>query len=94
MRAPTDDPKVVEKAFEILENWAHLASFEQEAIEKERKAAFEDRRMRCVGKTCMPYDKLEALSEGSRYAERMPFGKKEVVETSQAEELQKFYKDS
>jgi len=36
LKVPTDDPAIVATAFQILEDWAHAVTFEDEEIDKER----------------------------------------------------------
>ena len=90
---PTDDAKIVDTAFQILGDWASAISFEQIEIEKERGVVIEEWRLgRNAGGRI--FDKQAPLVfHGSKYAERLPIGKKEILEKAPAEQLRRFYRD-
>ena len=44
LEVPLDDPQVLEKAFEILHEWAQAVSMKPEEVEKERGVVLEERR--------------------------------------------------
>ena len=46
LQVPTDKPDVLEKSFQILEDWAHNVSFDDEEIDKERGVITEEWRLR------------------------------------------------
>jgi zinc protease len=90
---PTDKPEVIEKALLILEDWAHNVSFENDEIDKERGVVMEEWRLR-RGAGARTTDKLfPIVLKGSRYADRIPIGKTEVLQNFKPETLKKFYKD-
>jgi len=45
LRIPTDDDNIVDSAFQILEDWAHNVSFDDEEIDKERGVVIEEWRL-------------------------------------------------
>ena len=45
LQVPTEDPATVATGFQILEDWAHLVSFEPEEIDKERGVVIEEWRL-------------------------------------------------
>jgi zinc protease len=93
LQVPTDKPEVIEKALLILEDWAHNVSFETEEIDKERGVVMEEWRLR-RGAGARTTDKLfPILLKGSRYADRLPIGKPEILQNFQPETLKKFYTD-
>ncbi len=78
LEVPTDSTEAVETAFQILEDWAHRVAFEAKEIEKERGVIIEEWRLGLgVGKRMLD-KQLPILFRGSRYAERLPIGKKAV----------------
>lgn len=90
---PTDDRKVVEKGFQILSEWAFRVSFEPEAIDKERGVIIEEWRLGRGAQARMREEYFPVLFQGSRYAERLPIGKKEVIENCEYRTLTGFYRD-
>ncbi|MFC1661418.1 M16 family metallopeptidase [Gemmatimonadota bacterium] len=93
LQIPTDDPEILSTAFQILEDWAHQVSFEPEEIDKERGVVVEEWRLGRGANARMADKQLPVLFQGSRYAERLPIGKKEVLETFPHEALTRFYRD-
>lgn len=93
LQVPTDKPELMDRALLVLEDWAHNITFDPAEIEKERGVVIEEWRLRRdVGARLR--DKLfPLLLKGSRYAERVPIGKPEIIRSSKAERLQKFYAD-
>ncbi len=93
LQVPTDSISQLEKAFQILEDWSHLMSLEGEEIDKERGVVIEEWRLgRGAGRRMLDQE-LPIILKGSRYAERLPIGKKEIIETASYETICKFYHD-
>ena len=90
---PADKPDVVEKAFSVLEDWAHNLSFEPAEIDKERGVIVEEWRQGRGAGARLQDKQLPIMLKGSRYAERLPIGKKEIIETFKHDRLKKFYAD-
>ncbi|MGL1891033.1 MAG: insulinase family protein [Spirochaetaceae bacterium] len=90
---PADDPTVLANAFQILEDWAHQISFEDEEIEKERGVIVEEwRGGRGVQGRYM--DKLlPVLLQDSRYAERLTIGDMDVIKNCETHELRDYYNE-
>lgn len=93
LQLPTDSPMIFKKGFQILEDWAHNVSFENEEIDKERGVVIEEWRMGRGADARLRDKYFPVLLKGSRYAERMPIGTKENLETFKYETLRQFYKD-
>lgn len=93
LTVPTDSAEVVETAFQIFEDWAHLMSLEDEEIDKERGVITEEWRLRRGAGQRMFEAQLPVLFQGSRYAERLPIGDMAVVDTCEYETLRSFYRD-
>lgn len=90
---PTDRKENVDKAFLVLEDWAHGLTLRDEDIDKERDIVLEELRLgkgagNRIGKVIMP-----KMYNGSRYAERLPIGKEEVLRTFKPDALRRFYRD-
>lgn len=90
---PLDKPENLTTGLKVLEDWAFNALLTKEEIDKERGVVLEELRMG-LGPDKRMLDKyLPIVMKGSKYAERLPIGKKELLETFKPEVLQKFYKD-
>src|SRR3982074_780678 len=71
----------------VLEDWAQGASFDQSGIDHERGIVLSEWRM-YLGADERTQDKiLRAQLEGSRYADRRPIGKPDIIEHAQREAL-------
>ena len=90
---PTEKKDNVEKAFQILEDWASTVAFEDAEIDKERGIVLEESR---IGKGAS--DRMEKITypkifAGSRYADRLPIGQDEILKNFKYEAIRRFYKD-
>lgn len=90
---PTEDGEILEKGFQILSDWAFHVNFEEEEIDKERGVVIEEWRLGRGAQARMRDKYFPLLLSGSRYAERLPIGKKEVLENFDYETLKSFYRD-
>lgn len=91
---PTDSTAIFKKGFNILSNWAGYVTFEDKEIDQERGVIVEEDRQR--GKNAqerMSKQLLPVLLANSRYAERLPIGKVEVLQNFKYETIKQFYKD-
>jgi len=93
LHVPTDSADFVETGFQILEDWAHLITFEDEEIDKERGVIVEEWRLGRGAYMRMLDKQLPMLLKDSRYAERLAIGKKEIIDSCSYETLKSFYKD-
>jgi zinc protease len=93
LRVPTDVPGALDRALLVLQDWTHAATFDQEAIDRQRAIVLSEWRMN-LGAGERTADKvLRAQLEGSRYVDRRPIGKPEVIEKAPREALLRFYRD-
>lgn len=90
---PSDDPKKLENGFQILEDWAFNANLEGKDIDDERNVVIEEYRTRLGAQNRMMKNYLPKLLYKSKYAERLPIGTKENLETFKHEDIRAFYKD-
>src|SRR5262245_9933226 len=67
LEVPTDKPDVLDKAFLILEDWAHNVSFDDTEIDKERGVITEEWRLRRGAGARMQDKQFPILFKGSRY---------------------------
>ena len=92
LKIPTDSPSIIQTTLLILEDWAHGLTLDDKAIDKERGVVIEEWRLGQGADARMRDKQFPILFRGSRYAERQPIGKKEVIETFKPETLKRFYK--
>ncbi len=93
LHIPTDKEGAVEKGFQVLEDWAHTVAFEPEEVEKERNVIVEEWRLGQGAFDRVRRKMMPIIYKGSRYAERLPIGKKEIILNAPRETLVRFYKD-
>ena len=90
---PTDDEKIVDKGFQILEDWAHNVSLKPEDIDQERGVILEEWRTGRGAAQRMRDKYFPVLLKDSRYAQRLPIGTKESIENFKYDALREFYHD-
>lgn len=93
LQLPTDSSAVFRKGFQILEDWAHNVSFENEEIDKERGVVVEEWRLGQGAQERMRAKYFPVMLKGSQYAKRLPIGTKENLDTFRYETVKQFYKD-
>ena len=93
LRVPMDDPEVLATGFQILEDWAQGQLFDPEEVDKERGVVIEEWRGRRGAQARMQDEQFPVMFEGSLYAERLPIGKPEILESAPPEVLRRFYAD-
>ncbi len=92
LKVPTDQPELIDKGFQILEDWAHNVTLENTEIDKERGVILEERRLGLGAEDRMRKKSFPVIFKGSKYAERVPIGTKEILESFKYETLKDFYK--
>ncbi len=93
LQVPTDKPDVLDRALLILEDWAHNVTFDPVEIDKERGVIMEEWRLGRGAATRMQDKQFPVLLKGSRYAERIPIGKPEIIQNFKPAQLTRFYHD-
>ncbi len=93
LTVPTDDPEIVTRGFDILEDWASAISFDPAEVDKERGVVIEEWRLGRGASQRVFDQQWPIYLEGSAYADRKPIGKKEILENAPVETLKRFYKD-
>ena len=92
LRIPLDDPKVTDKALNVLLDWAGSATLSQADVDSERGVIVEEHRLRELNASGRLRDQIFPLLLGnSRYAERLPIGDMNVVENASAATIRRFY---
>ncbi|MBP7497470.1 MAG: insulinase family protein [Bacteroidales bacterium] len=93
LTVPTDKPEILEKSFLVLEDWANNLSLEDKEIDKERGVITEEWRLGLGADDRMMKKYFPVLLKGSKYADRMPIGKIDVIKNFKYETLRSFYRD-
>jgi zinc protease len=93
LRVPTDVPGALDRALLVLEDWAHAATFDPEGVERERAIVLSEWRMNLGAGERMTEKIRRAQLEGSRYVDRSPIGKPEVLERVSRAALMRYYRD-
>src|SRR6266571_3783252 len=93
LTVPTDKPEVLDKALLVLEDWAHNLTFDPVETEKERGVVMEEWRLGRGAGMRMLQQIFPVILKDSRYADRLPIGKPEIIQNGKAERLKQFYAD-
>ena len=93
LQIPTDNARVVDQSMLIMEDWARNVSFDAAEIDKERGVILEEWRLGLGADSRMQDRQFPVLLQGSRYAERLPIGKPEIIQSFTSDRLTQFYKD-
>ena len=93
LTVPTDSAAILQQAFQVLEDWAQLQTFDSTEIELERGVVLEEWRLGRGAAARMWDEQFPVLFQGSRYAERLPIGTPEILETFEHDALERFYRD-
>jgi zinc protease len=93
IQVPTDSEMVFKKAFQIIYDWTHLNLFDSIEIEKERGIVISERRLGLGAFQRMRDQYWPVLFKDSRYADRLPIGKLDVLENCKHSTLKQFYLD-
>ena len=90
---PTDSAEVFNRGILLLKDWASGVLMTGEEIEKERGVIVEEWRLGQGAQERMRNKYWPVLFQDSRYAERLPIGKKVIIETFDPSVLRAFYHD-
>ncbi|TDB65947.1 M16 family metallopeptidase [Arundinibacter roseus] len=90
---PTDSAGLLEKGLLVLEDWAHNALLDPAEIDKERGVVLEESRLGRGAQQRMRDQYLKMILNNSRYADRLPIGKDDVLQNFKPEVLKKYYQD-
>jgi zinc protease len=88
---PTDKAGIVEKGMEALADFAGGMTLDPKEIDKERGVVVEEWRGGLGAGSRLRDQQIPVLFAKSKYAERLPIGKPEILKTFPAAELRAFY---
>ncbi len=91
LQIPADKQGLKDTAFMVLEEWARNVSFDKEEIDKERGVIVEEWRLGLGARDRLFRKMFPVIFQGSKYADRLPIGKMEVVENFKYQTLINFY---
>ncbi len=90
---PIENPAVLDTGMLVLQDWANGAILADDEIDKERGVVLEEYRLGLGADKRMMNRYLPKVFYESRYADRLPIGKKEILEGFDYETLKSFYHD-
>lgn len=92
LSVPTDE-KTFDTSLQVLRDWADGIVFSDEEIDNERGIVAEELRARSGAGMRMYYQSIPVITNNSRYAERVPIGKLDVIMNSEYDAMKRFYRD-
>ncbi|RAW03395.1 M16 family metallopeptidase [Pseudochryseolinea flava] len=90
---PTEKKENIEKGFQILEDWASTVAFDGAEIDKERGVVLEESRGGKGAEDRMFRVVYPKMFQGSKYAERLPIGKDDILKNFKHDVIKRFYRD-
>jgi zinc protease len=93
LSVPTEKKELLDKGLLVLNEWASAITLDPEEIQKERGVVLEELRLGRGAEQRMRDRYFSKIFKGSTYAERLPIGKKELLETFDPKVLRDFYED-
>src|SRR6476620_8266829 len=88
---PTDKPEVVEKGFTALADFAGGLTFDPKEVDKERGVVIEEWRGGLGAGSRIRDTEIPIIFYKSRYADRLPIGKPEIIRNAPVAKLRQFY---
>ena len=90
---PLDDPNNIDLGLKILRGWAAGLLYDNKEIDEERGVIIEEYRLGLGADDRMQKEYWPILMKDSRYADRMPIGKLDILQTFDYQVIKDFYKD-
>ena len=90
---PLDDPGNIDLGLKILRGWAAGLLYDNKEIDEERGVIIEEYRLGLGADDRMQKEYWPILMKDSRYADRMPIGKLDILQTFDYQVIKDFYKD-
>ena len=91
LKVPSDKEEWINRGFQVLEDWAHQVTLDDGEIDKERGVIVEEWRLGLGAEDRMQTKYIPVLLKGSKYADRLPIGKVEVIRSFPHDTLRSFY---
>ncbi|GHV26827.1 peptidase M16 [Spirochaetia bacterium] len=83
---------IPDKALAVIDDWTRAITFAPEDVDSERGVVVEEYRTRLGAGDRLSRKVLPLIYRGSPYAERLPIGLPEIIETAPVERLVNFYR--
>src|SRR5262249_22741366 len=93
LEVPTDRDTLLGRGLDVLSDWAGAATMSDCEITKERGVVLEEWRLGRGAGERMRRIWFPVLFHGSRYAERLPIGKPEIIQHAPPGRIRDFYRD-
>ena len=93
LQVPTDSAAIFTTGLDVLREWAGRITLADSSIERERGVVLEEWRQGQGAGERMNREQFPVLFADSRYAERLPIGLPDVIQTAPPEALRRFYRD-
>lgn len=93
LTVPTDSAGVLETGLRILHDWATGITFDSTQVELERGVVIEEWRLGQGAGSRLQFRQFPTLTHQSRYAERLPIGTFESLQSFDLAALRRFYAD-
>lgn len=90
---PTDKPGNLEKGFQVLEDWSHNVTYNNEDIDGERPVVLEESRLGKGADDRMNKKLYPKIFAGSIYGKRLPIGLDSIIKNASYESIKRFYKE-
>jgi zinc protease len=92
LKIPSDKIEWINRGFQVLEDWAHQVSLEANEIDKERGVIVEEWRLGLGAEERMQAKYIPVIFKDSKYAERLPIGKIDIIKSFPYDTLRNFYR--
>ena len=93
LQIPTDKEGLLEKGYQVIEDWAHNVSMDSKEIDKERGVITEEWRLGLGANDRMSKKYFPVIFKDSKYADRLPIGKIDIIKNFKHETIREFYRD-
>lgn len=90
---PSDKEEILNNGIKIMKEWAHDVSFDPTEVDRERHVVVEEWRLGRGASQRMMDKVLPVVFKDSKYANRVPIGKKEIIEGASYDVIKRFYHD-
>ncbi len=93
LQVPMDNPEHISTAFQIMEDWSKGITLDGDEIDAERGVVVEEWRLRRGASSRVNDKQFPIIFKGSQYAERLPIGTEESIQTASHGAIRRFYED-
>ena len=93
LQLPSDDTLLLNKGYQVLEDWSHNALLDDKEIDKERGVVTEEWRMGLGAQDRMMKKFFPVIFKGSVYSTRIPIGKVDIIQNFKHDVIRDFYHD-